>query len=187
LIANVKKERLLPVLMLLAVVAGCHESATEVVVVLQSDLVVPTDFDGTRFDMNAGAVAPSGQPGSFTTLTGVAEPFPLSIAFLPQETTETFPVATASFSLRVQLQRGVVAGPPLETVVTRAITDIRFVDEQRMMVVVPLLRACACTGTSCPNPGNPDCDDIKSPTLQPWDPAVSPPSSRRSLPRFMQL
>jgi len=179
--------RVIPGLVLLAAVAGCTESATEVVVVLQSDLVVPTDVDGIRFDMNAGAVAPSGQPGSFTTLTGAAEPFPLSIVFRPQETTETFPVATATFSLRVQLQRGVVDGPSLEIVVTRAITDIRFIDEQRMMLVVPLLRACACTGTSCPNPGNPDCDDIQSPTLQLFDPAVAPPSSRRGLPLFMQL
>ena len=46
------------------------------------------------------------------------------------------------------------------------------------MLVVPMMRACACQGTSCPGPGNPDCDELHAPALQPFDPAVTPPGGK---------
>jgi hypothetical protein len=46
-----------------------------------------------------------------------------------------------------------------------------------MMLVLPMNRACACQGTSCPSPGDPECDNIDQPALQPFDSAVAPPSS----------
>jgi len=45
------------------------------------------------------------------------------------------------------------------------------------MLLLPMNRACACQGTSCPSPGDPECDNIEQPTLEPFDPAVAPPSS----------
>jgi hypothetical protein len=48
------------------------------------------------------------------------------------------------------------------------------------MVVLPLLRVCKCDGTSCPNPGNPDCDNIARPAVLPFDPEVAPPSTMMS-------
>ena len=36
-----------------------------------------------------------------------------------------------------------------------------------------MMRACACQGTSCPGPGNPDCDELHAPALQPFDLAVT--------------
>ena len=44
-----------------------------------------------------------------------------------------------------------------------------------MMLVLPMNRACACQGTSCPSPGNPECDDMTNPALQPFDPGGRAP------------
>jgi hypothetical protein len=47
-----------------------------------------------------------------------------------------------------------------------------------MMLVLPLLKECACVGSTCPTPGtNPNCDNIDKPAVVPFDPEVAPPSS----------
>ena len=84
---------------------------------------------------------------------------------------------TSSFSITARLTLGFNSPQLLSIVVDRTVTDIRFVDEQTMMLVVDLPRVCACQGTSCPSPGNPLCDNIDRPALQPFDPAVAPPST----------
>ena len=85
---------------------------------------------------------------------------------------------TTSFSLTAQLLLNLAgaAGSPPSLIVSRSITDIAFSTGRQMILVVPMLRACACQGTSCPGPGNPDCDDIAAPSLQPFDPAAAPPT-----------
>ena len=83
---------------------------------------------------------------------------------------------TTTFSITVRLFKGLTSPSPA-LVISRTVTDIRFVPGQTMMLVLPMNRACACQGTSCPSPGNPECDNIDQPTLQPFDPAVAPPSS----------
>ena len=167
-------------LVLLAAVAGCRQSITEVVVVLQSDLVVPADADAIQVAMNAGPAAPLiGERGATGTMNGLTTQFPLAIGFTSEG-------MTPNFSLVVQLQlQSSTSGPP-SIVVSRTISDIRFVEEKTMMVVVPLLRACACDGTSCPSAGDPACDAIRTPTPQPFDPAVAPPSTMMSGP-YIQL
>jgi hypothetical protein len=159
---------------LLAALAGCGGSQpTEVIVVLQSDLTIPTETDGLEIAVGAGPIAPlpSGSPSinEGTLLTG---DFPVSLAFTPGGT-------TTSFSLTAQLLHNLSGAnaDPSSLVVSRTITDVPFFPHQEMMLVVPMLRACACHGTSCPGPGNPDCDDIARPTLQKFDPAVAPPST----------
>src|SRR5262245_5870426 len=47
-----------PLLSLLSVVTGCREDLTQVVVVLQSDLVVPTEADGIQTRVTDGPFAP---------------------------------------------------------------------------------------------------------------------------------
>jgi hypothetical protein len=160
---------LLPLLSLPAL-AGCRDALSQVVVVLQSDLVVPTDADGIQTVVVAGPVAPS--PSDFGAFFGsgqLTSSFPLSFGVNSGGD-------TSSFSFTVQLMHGFFTGQPL-IVVNRSVTDVRFVEEQTMMLVIPLLRACACEGTSCPSPGNPMCDAIDRPTLVPFDPAVAPPST----------
>jgi hypothetical protein len=46
-----------------------------------------------------------------------------------------------------------------------------------MMLELQMLRACACSGSTCPSPGNPACDNIDQPPLVPFDPAVAPKST----------
>jgi hypothetical protein len=163
----VRGSGLLPPLLLLSALAGCRDSLTQVVVVLQSDLVVPTETDGVQTAVVEGPLPPGPNSGFGVGLTSA---FPLAFGV-------TSGGITSTFSFTVQLTRGFNSGTGLPLiVVNRTVSDIRFVDEQTMMLVVPLLRACACQGTSCPSPGNPMCDAIDRPALLPFDPAVAPPS-----------
>ena len=163
----VRGSGLLPPLLLLSALAGCRESLTQVVVVLQSDLVIPTETDGMQTAVMDGPLPPVPNSGFGVGLAGGG--FPLAFGV-------TSGGVTSSFSFTVQLTRGFSTGTLPSIVVSRTVSDIRFVDEQTMMLVVPLLRACACQGTSCPSPGNPMCDAIDRPALLPFDPAVAPPS-----------
>jgi len=151
----------------LLVLAGCHDELTQVVMVVESDLSVPSDVDGMDVFTIEGPFAPP--VGPFFNPSGQSlPPFPLSVGFQSGG-------ATRSFSAVVRLVRGAFTSPTL--VVSRAVTDVRFVDQQTMMLVFPLMRACACQGTSCPSPGNPECDNMDNPELSPFDPAVAPPST----------
>ena len=151
---------MLPPLLLLSALAGCRESLTQVVVVLQSDLMIPTETDGMQTAVMDGPLPPVPNSGFGVGLTG-GFPFAFGV---------TSGGVTSSFSFTVQLTRGFNTGTLPSIVVSRTVSDIRFVDEQTMMLVVPLLRACACQGTSCPSPGNPMCDAVDRPALLPFDP-----------------
>ena len=151
----------------LLVLAGCHEELTQVVLVVQSDLSVPNDVDGMDVATIEGPFAPPVNP-FFIGFGQVLPEFPLSVGFQSGG-------ATRSFSAVVRLIRGAFSTPTL--VISRTVTDVRFVDQQTMMLLFPMTRACACQGTSCPSPGNPDCDNMNNPDLLPFDPAVAPPST----------
>lgn len=155
---------------LLAVVAGCQSPLTEVVIVFQSDIAVPAEADSIQTAVAEGPFSPASGGAFFSGGGPLVGPFPLSIGVTSAGTTSTF-------SITARLTLGFNSGQPLSIVVDRTVTDIRFVDEQTMMLVLPLPRDCACQGTSCPSPGNPLCDNIERPTLQPFDPAVAPPST----------
>jgi hypothetical protein len=159
-------------LLLLSLVAGCRDDLTQVVVVLQSDLVVPGDTDSIQTRVVDGPFAPD--PGGFGA--GFFGGGPLSTSGFPLSFGVQSGGQSSSFSFDVQLTKGFDSGQAPLIVVSRTITDVRFVDEKTMMLVVPLMRACACAGTSCPAPGNPLCDAIDRPTLDPFDPDVAPPS-----------
>jgi hypothetical protein len=158
---------------LLAAAAGCRDDVTEVVVVLEGDLRIPTEADGLFVAMNAGPQAPTGGFATSSVISGLA--FPLSFGFTSEGT-------SPSFSITVQFVHGVTQGVVPTIVVSRTITDIRFVDQKTMMLVVPFLHVCACMGTSCPQPGDPNCDSIQTPVLKPFDPALAPPSTMMNQP-----
>jgi len=151
--------------------AGCHDDFTQVALVIQSDLQVPADVDAMDVAAIQGPFAP---PVNQFFGTGSIGPFPLSVGFESGG-------STPNFSITVRLFRGVgtLAQPTL--VVSRTVTDIRFVEGGSMMLVLPMNRECACVGTSCPSPGNPNCDNLDDPTLLPFDPAVAPPSSTMNI------
>jgi len=148
---------------------GCRDDITEVALVVQSDLQVPSDVEVIDVAYVVGPFAPQVNP--FFGGTGQAlTPFPLSVGFESAGMTTTF-------SITVRFFKGLTTAPSPTLVISRTVTDIRFVPGQTMMLVLPMNRACACQGTSCPSPGNPECDNIDQPALQPFDPAVAPPSS----------
>ncbi len=139
-------------------------------VVLESDLAVPSDVDALSVQVVAGPDAPS-PAGSFTGTFFYAfllDDFPTAVHFYPVDT-------TANFSVTMQLQQGLTTGLPPTIVLSRTVRDIRFSREHTMMLVLPMLRECACDGTSCPPVGTPDCDDIAQPTLEHYDPDVATP------------
>jgi hypothetical protein len=157
-------------LLLPLLLAGCHEPLTQVVVVFQSDLQPPSEVDALDVAFIQGPYAPMVNP--FFSGNGIPlRQFPVSVGFVSGGRTQ-------SFSIVARLFRGTsqFATPPI--VVSRTVTGIPFEDQETMMFVLPLLKACSCQGTSCPNPGvNPDCDNIDKPPVVPFDPAVAPPSS----------
>ena len=114
----------LPALALSAALAGCQEPLTQVVVVLQSDLVVPTETDGIQTAVAEGPFAPMFGGAGFTSFAPVGNGFPLSIGVTSEG-------ATPSFSIRVQLLVGFSQHLlPTAIAVDRTVTDIRFVDQQ---------------------------------------------------------
>jgi hypothetical protein len=152
----------------LLVLAGCQDDLTQVVLVVQSDLSVPSDVDG----MDVSAIEGSFEPpvnAFFNQFGQTLPPFPLSVGFQSGG-------KTRNFSAVVRLLRNAFSATPT-LVMSRIVTDVRFVDQQTMMLLFPMNRACACQGTSCPSPGNPDCDNMDNPELLPFDPAVAPPST----------
>ena len=160
--------------LLLLALAGCDPpQPTDVVVVLQSDLAIPTETDGLEISVSAGPVAPLPNGAQSVNETdALTGHFPFSLVFTPG-------AMTTSFSLTAQLLLNLfgTTGSPPSLIVSRTVTDVPFSAHRQMMLVLPMLRACACQGTSCPGPGNPDCDAIAAPSLQPYDPAVAPPST----------
>jgi len=149
--------------------AGCRHDITEVALVVQSDLAVPSDVEAMDVASVPGPFAPQANP-FFGGIGEALPPFPLSVGFESDGMTTTF-------SITVRFFRGLNAATSPVLVVSRTVTDIRFVPGQTMMLVLPMNRACACQGTSCPSAGDPACDNIDHPTLQPFDPALAPPSS----------
>ena len=160
---------MLAVAMPLVAVAGCHDDFTQIALVVQSDLQVPTDVDAMDVASVMGSFAPPVN-SFFNGPTGSIGSFPLSVGF---ETGGSTP----NFSITVRLFRGVGTLPQPTLVVSRTVTAIHFVPDHTMMLVLPMNRECACVGTTCPSAGNPNCDNLDNPTLEPFDPAVAPPSS----------
>jgi hypothetical protein len=160
----------LPLGLLTLPLAGCRDDPTEVVLVLESDLSIPGDIDGLDFPLASGPFAPSA-PSFFVGSGPLIGPFPLSIGFISYGDTDTF-------SFVVRMFRDAFQGQPPPLVISRTVTDVRFVDQRTMMLVLQMPRACACTGSTCPTPDDdPQCANIQTPALVPFDPLVAPPST----------
>jgi len=159
----------------LLLAAGCGDPPpTEVAVVLQSDLSIPVDTDGVTMLVIAGPYAPD-LNGVLDVGAVLSGNFPVSVRFSAGRTTD--------FSMTVQLLENLSSGTVMPSIVVRrTVTDIRFSPQRTLMLPLPMLRRCACQGSTCPTPGDPDCDNIDHPTLQPFDPAVAPPASFASFP-----
>jgi hypothetical protein len=158
------------VVAVLPIAAACNE-LTEVVLVIESDLMPFTEVNAFDATIAPGPVAPVPVNGLF--VSGVTS-FPLSIGFVSHGETK-------SFSLVARLLVG-TPGAPQRLVVSRTVSDVRFVEGEVRMFVLTMPRACACQGTACPLPGDPACDKLTNPTLEPFDPARAPRSTMFSSP-----
>lgn len=150
---------------------GCTE-LTEVVLVVESDLDVPADVDGFDLTVISGSIPPTAGPiFNFSTIPD----FPLSVGFVSEGT-------TTNFSFVARLSKFNFSAPEPLLVVSRTVSDVRFVEGEVRMLVLTMPRVCACEGTSCPLPGNPACSNLTSPMLQAFDPDVAPPSTMMTQP-----
>ena len=144
-------------------------------VVVDSDLAIPSEVDGDVFLVAAGPDAPEPASAGFKSAfySYVLTSFPTALQFYPSGGTAT------NFSITVQLLNGLTnqTGLPATIVVSRTVKDIRFTVEHTTMLVLPMLRKCACVGTSCPPVGDPECDNIVQPTLQRYDPNLATPAN----------
>lgn len=151
-----------PILLSL-VATACNEPLTQVVVAVTSDLSVPAEVDGVMMFHQPGDQAPAAFAAG---LGGSIASFPVSATFYSGHEYPTF-------SISVQLTQIVITGQ--RVVVGRKATGIRFVDGETRMLVLAMPRACACAGTTCPNPEDqPECASLADPPLEPLDPALAP-------------
>jgi hypothetical protein len=166
----------------LVALAGCDAAPgpTEIVMVLQSDFEPPSEFDGLQMSFTLGELTPQpNAPQTFTISWAVPSSVDLPIAV----SMEPGPMRS-TFSMTVTLIHGLSSSSVPTILVRRSILAVQFAPRQQAMLVVPMMRACACQGTSCPGQGNPDCDDLHAPALQPLDPAVTPAGEKMPFTRI---
>jgi hypothetical protein len=149
---------LAPVLLAVAA-AGCRPQATEIVLVVESELAVPQEMDTVAIIVT-GAVGPVE-----TDYVFVDGSQPVTVGLLPLQD------GTKPFTVEVQGKLfGIV-------VVSARATSLRFVEGKRLMLELVLRRACTCQGTTCPSSSTPGCEDLVDPNLPPLDEKSIPPLS----------
>lgn len=162
--------------LLLLSATGCDE-LTEVVLVVDSDLAIPGDVDWFDLTIAPGPIAPIATNFFVMPPAPPIQAFPLSVGFVSSG-------ETASFSFVARLFINIATSTP-ELVVSRTVSEVRFASGQTRMLRLSLPRACACDGTSCPLPGDPLCENLRNPILEPFDPAAAPPNTM--MPRPQQV
>ena len=142
---------------------GCFADPTEVVVVVDTDAKPFTDFGTIQFMFSSGEQA-FGDPSRLPATVGVRPQGP-----------------STEFDVLVNLGVGANAPPfdptgrsPLPFAVRKA-SNVRFVNGEMRVLLLPILRACACVDasgmptTSCPHALDPDCQDLTDPSLAEFD------------------
>ena len=152
-------------ILVLALSAAACKDLTEVVIVAPSD--IPVDLSMIGVVAVAEGDAPPMPPM-------IGDGFGGQVTRLPLVVSVTSGGNTATFSARIALSSDPFGGPSL--FVERNVRGVRFAEGQRLMLVLPLLSACACSSpagplSSCPPPA-PSCDG-ETPALVPFDEAVA--------------
>ena len=135
-------------------VSGCHEPVTEILLVVDSDLAVPAEIDGLTIN---GAGAPIQ-----VDLNAAGVALPATLGLLP--TGDNPP----PFSVSAQATR------QGQVVASRHATNVQFVHGQRRVLLLSLVRACACLAPPCAANTDPACADLDSPALPVLDPGHLP-------------
>jgi len=140
---------------------GCHDPVTQIVLVVDSDLVAPGEVNRLELEID--------QPGGVTERREFdlhANEFPATGTLVPGDAAGYGP-----FSVRASL---FLLPNDTDPVVVRTVSGVRFVRGATRMLYIALPRACACAGTSCPNALTPACADLTNPPLVSFDPAHLP-------------
>ena len=119
-------------------------------------MVVETDL-GAQEQLDLVVIAPLGPMGPSWAQAYPQFPFVVAV---------TADAQRRPFSINVQLRPD--AGSQL-ILVFRNARDVAFGAGQKRMFVMPMLAKCRCEGTTCLDPGDPDCDDLRAPALAPLD------------------
>lgn len=115
-------------LVALLVVVGCDDEATQLIVVVDTDLAVPGEVDGVTFDVTG-----SGATASTTASLSAGSALPLTLALEPEG-------AAGPVEIRVT---GTLGGSD----VVEQVVDTEFLSNQRRIVNVFL--SAACIGLDC--------------------------------------
>jgi hypothetical protein len=161
----------LPCVVLALFALGCHRP-TEIVVVVDTDLTLGTDFDLIQFGFSNTA---------FQSEAATATQLPATLGVVPPNANTPaprFPGQDGTLALTVSAAHAGGGGAPVSmhgvpiqnaAVVTRGVSGLRFVNGEERMLFVPLYRRCMCQGTMCPNLTDADCKDITMPVLSDFD------------------
>jgi hypothetical protein len=157
----------------LLALTGCHQPVTEVVVVVDTDLSLPAEADTLELDVTTQSLDHAyvyGAGHAATTAGASALPtFPATLGLVPADALD------ASFSVTASLAIAPAAGAARQVVVTRKVSDVRFVSGERRMLFISLLRECACASGSCSGVATSSaCLNVTNPILLPFDPAHLP-------------
>jgi hypothetical protein len=158
---------------LLATLAGCHASVTEVVVVVDTNLSLPAEADTFELEIRSSVLnenhffGSSPPPDGGVLARGALPTFPATIGIVPHDDGAYVPFGVTAVLLRTPAG----ASQP-SIVVERSATGVQFVRGQTRMLFLSLTRACMCAGTNCPTTAA--CGDLTSPTLSAFDPAHLP-------------
>jgi len=159
-------------LVALGLAAGCEHSATEVVLVIDTDLSLPAQADTLSVRIVSASFNQGFEfgPGNFAAGYMTLPSFPTSLGILPHAG-----AADAPFDVTVALEttRGQTASS--QPIVQRSATGVHFVAGQTRLLFIALPRSCACAGTQCPSLlSSPQCADLVAPILSAFDPAHLP-------------
>lgn len=144
----------------LLVAAGCHDPVTEVVVVVDTNLAVPTDFELLTLEISPASQHI--QRESYDLGSPNAPAFPLTLGLVPGGVPGDEPFDVTAALLHRE-------GSSTTIVVQRKATGVRFVKGATRALTLFFPSACACHGTNCPNPALSECNDLVAPTLPPFD------------------
>jgi hypothetical protein len=152
---EVKRSTAVALALALMAVGGCMDDPTEVVVIVDTDLTLGTDFDMIQFRL-------SGQfgvgPGSFPV--GTSRTLPATMGFVPAEGgRQVFDVTVSANKENFNLES--------TELVRRRVSNVPFVSGQMRALFVTLLRQCLCDGTACPVDA--PCRDVTQPVLTEFD------------------
>jgi hypothetical protein len=138
---------------------GCHDP-TEIVVVVDSDLRIGVDFD--RVDFMLFTANPNRFPPGAGLHVADGYVLPATLGLVPQQG------GAQVFDIMVSARHGLGPfGPENTAVVTRRVSNIPFIPDERRAVFITLLRQCMCEGTNCDI--SPPCNDITAPVLTEFD------------------